>query len=88
MCILVLCVFLTFTAVSFNFIRVSVNDLVKMLSDENVDLQTNTLKLINALLTNTSTPQETERRYKMLSELGIDRVVNSKYVRVHVRCCS
>ena len=71
-----------FLCLTFAAATSAVNDLVKMLSDENVDLQTNTLKLINALLTNTSTPQETERRYKMLTELGIDRIVNSKYVRM------
>jgi hypothetical protein len=49
------------------------------LSAENVDLQTNALKFINAILS--INPNETERRHKVLAALGIDKVVNSKYVR-------
>ena len=54
----------------------AVSDLVKLLSDENVDLQTNTLKLINALLTATSGTEETGRRFGMFAKLGVERTVN------------
>lgn len=54
----------------------AVSDLVRLLSDENVDLQTNTLKLINALLTATSGTEETGRRFGLFAKLGVERTVN------------
>ncbi len=65
-----------YCTLSTQYESIAVSDLVKLLSDENVDLQTNTLKLINALLTATSGTEETGRRFGMFAKLGVERTVN------------